>query len=356
MKKIIFTLFLAALVLGMIGCGKDQSAEFVTKYRAKWEQLEQEQKNIQSQQQFMQFMGKVDSLYQAMKAELPSNAGVEAKSLVASIAFNLRKPNEAAQLYREILEQHPEIMADSVLLYASYAFLMVDSMDLARTYLEKSLENPDNADQKDQLAVFIIENELEKNGKDAAIELAESYKAKLGIAPQIDEKLKMLNLIGQPAQEIVDVMKWVNSKPLSLTKLKGKVVVIDFWATWCNPCRQSIPSLIELRNDLVKNQKRSDFEVIGLTKVYGTYSDGVQRVENVEPKKEAEMITDFTKSMKMDYPIAIASSNQNLDNYMVRGIPTFVIIDKTGIVRDVFVGFAPTTKEKMKEKVLQYLQ
>lgn len=354
MKKIIIILSLVGMLL-LAGCQKDHSKVFVEKYKPEINNLLKESQNIRSQQQYMAFIKKMDSLYNAMKGELQETDSPEAKLLVAEMAFNLRKTDDAGKIYKSVLDENPDITADSVLIRASYVFLMQDSMDLARKYFEKSLESKDNAKDKDQLAVYFIDDELAKHGKEAALKLANDYKSKLGSAREVDNKIKALQLIGNPATEIKDIIKWVNTRPISLKKLRGKVVVLDFWATWCNPCRRSIPSLIELRKYIRNEMKRKDFEVFGVTKVYGTFSDGQQRIPNMEPKKEAELIKDFVKKMKMPYPVAIAKSNVNLDNYNVSGIPTFFIIDKKGIIRDMYVGFAPSTKKEMKQKVLTYL-
>lgn len=113
---------------------------------------------------------------------------------------------------------------------------------------------------------------------------------------------------GQTPPEI-DAMGWVNTdKPLKLSDLRGKVVVVEFWATWCPPCRTSIPHLIKLYNQY----KNKNVEFISLTDESGN-----------EVKK-------FIKDNKMNYPVGLASKTGRV--YGVRGIPHALIIDKSGKV------------------------
>jgi len=99
---------------------------------------------------------------------------------------------------------------------------------------------------------------------------------------------------------------WLNSEAVSLEKLKGKVVVVEFWATWCPPCRASIPHLVELRSKLDK----SKVEIIGLTD---------------EPKSKVE---GFAKEMKMNYTVGYGSTSG--EAYGVSGIPHAFIIGTDG--------------------------
>jgi len=113
------------------------------------------------------------------------------------------------------------------------------------------------------------------------------------------------DLTGQAFIEIT-AENWLNSEPIKIESLKGKIVVAEFWATWCPPCKKSIPHLIEL------NEKFKDkgVVIIGLTD---------ENKETVEP---------FVKSMNMTYPVAVGSRSGN--EYGVTGIPTAFIISREG--------------------------
>ncbi|MBE3098497.1 MAG: redoxin domain-containing protein [Planctomycetes bacterium] len=114
-------------------------------------------------------------------------------------------------------------------------------------------------------------------------------------------------LVGKPAPEIA-AQDWLNSPPLSLQAAKGKIVVVEFWATWCPPCRASIPHLIEM----FKNYSPKGVVFMSLTD---------------EPKATVEP---FAKQMNMIYPVGCGS--QTAGAYGVRGIPHAFIIDPSGNV------------------------
>ena len=115
------------------------------------------------------------------------------------------------------------------------------------------------------------------------------------------------SLVGKPAPEI-KAAYWINTPGLKLSDLTGKVVVVEFWATWCPPCRKSIPHLIEL------NKKFADKGV-----VFIGLSDETQ-----------DKVAPFVKQMNMDYAVGGGSPTGNL--YGVTGIPTAFIVDTTGKV------------------------
>jgi thiol-disulfide isomerase/thioredoxin len=114
-------------------------------------------------------------------------------------------------------------------------------------------------------------------------------------------------LVGKAAPE-VSAQDWLNSPPLSLQAARGKIVVVEFWATWCPPCRASIPHLIEM----FKTFSPKGVVFMGLTD---------------EPKAKVEP---FAKEMKMVYPVGCGS--QAGSAYGVRGIPHAFIIDPSGNV------------------------
>ncbi|GAB4176893.1 MAG: hypothetical protein Kow00108_12310 [Calditrichia bacterium] len=355
MKRFISLFLLLGLLVGIVGCSKDQSESFVNKFKPITESLNQELEQIKSREQFMGFLQKADSIYTQMKAEAPENASAEATLMMAQMAANLRKFDEAAAQYNKAIRTDAENVPDSMYVEAAAANLYVDSLDLAKEYFIKSLNSKGNDQLKSQFAPYFIEDTFNKEGKEAALAFVEKIKDKLPNPESLNSIVSAINLVGAPAPELQDIISKTNTRKTKLASYKGKVLVLDFWATWCAPCRQSIPALIQLRNYLQNEQKQKDFEVIGVTKVYGTYSDGQQQIPNLEPKKEAEMIKGFVKNMNMDYPIVIASNNTNLENYFVRGIPTFYLIDKQGVVRDFMVGFSPSHGALLKEKVEKLL-
>ena len=110
---------------------------------------------------------------------------------------------------------------------------------------------------------------------------------------------------GGPAAEI-DAADWLNTEPLTLAALKGKVVVVEFWATWCPPCRASIPHLAKLN----EKHQGDNFAMISLTN---------------EPKSK---VVDFAKKSGMTWPVGCGSNTSG--KYGVKGIPHAFVIDPKG--------------------------
>jgi thiol-disulfide isomerase/thioredoxin len=113
--------------------------------------------------------------------------------------------------------------------------------------------------------------------------------------------------IGKAAPEI-SAGSWFNNdgKQVSLADLKGKVTVVEFWATWCPPCRKSIPHL----NKLHKKYKDKGVVIIGLS------------------NEKSDKIKGFVKKQDMKYIVGAGSKSGRA--YGVRGIPTAFIIGKDG--------------------------
>jgi len=105
---------------------------------------------------------------------------------------------------------------------------------------------------------------------------------------------------------------------ITLSNLKGKVVLVDFWATWCPPCKNAIPHLI----DLYEKFKDQGFVVLGISP---------------EDEKSLEK---FRDDYKITYPILLGTQ-EVAQAYGVQAIPKSIFIDKKGIVRKIQVGFAP---------------
>jgi len=113
--------------------------------------------------------------------------------------------------------------------------------------------------------------------------------------------------VGQPAPAI-SATDWLNTPPLRLADLRGKIVVVEFWATWCPPCRATIPHLVEMH----KKYRSKGVVIIGL-------SD--------EPKAKVEP---FAAQMGMVYAVGCGSKSNG--TYGVRGIPHAFVVDVAGKV------------------------
>jgi thiol-disulfide isomerase/thioredoxin len=103
----------------------------------------------------------------------------------------------------------------------------------------------------------------------------------------------------------------------SLSAYKGKVVFLNFWATWCGPCRAEVPSMVQLYKEL-KNQ--------GLT------------ILAVNSQESLEQVSTFVEEMGMGFPVLLDSTGKVGSIYGVRAIPTTYIIDPQGAIRGRMVG------------------
>ncbi|CAM3725939.1 TlpA disulfide reductase family protein [Flavobacterium gelidilacus] len=129
------------------------------------------------------------------------------------------------------------------------------------------------------------------------------------------------SFLNEKAPELV-VEEWISSEP----DIKGKFILIDFWATWCGPCIRAIPEL-----NAFHEKFKEDLVVIGIS------------------DESKEKINNF-KKVKIDYYSAI-DTNETLKNiYEVQGIPHCVLIDPDGIVR--WEGFPTLKGEELTEKVI----
>ena len=114
------------------------------------------------------------------------------------------------------------------------------------------------------------------------------------------------DLRGKTGPKIV-AQEWLNGKaPIT----KGKVVILDLWATWCPPCRETIPELNALAAEF-----KGDVVVIGLS------------------KENPEVVKAFMKGTKMDYPVAVDVKGTTSNAIGVKGIPHVLVMSPDGIVR-----------------------
>jgi peroxiredoxin len=117
---------------------------------------------------------------------------------------------------------------------------------------------------------------------------------------------------------------------LSLADLKGQVVMINFWATWCGPCRQEMPLLAQLHDK---------YEPLGFTML------GV----NVEPDSAAAVA--WLKGVPVTFPILFDTDSAVAGRFGVEGMPSSVLVDRNGQVRYVHRGYKPGDEAKYADMI-----
>ncbi|MEM7020040.1 MAG: TlpA disulfide reductase family protein [Pseudomonadota bacterium] len=141
---------------------------------------------------------------------------------------------------------------------------------------------------------------------------------------------------GDPAPEFTQPYLLKDGE-LSLSEYQGKVVYVDFWASWCPPCRIAMPLINELRTELV--DKGEAFEVIGV---------------NVD--QEVEDGKKFLDKYPVSFPTVSDIEGKLPEQYQVKGMPSSFLIDQKGAIYKVHTGFRKSDFEKIKAEILEILE
>jgi thiol-disulfide isomerase/thioredoxin len=123
--------------------------------------------------------------------------------------------------------------------------------------------------------------------------------------------------------------QWIDQAPATLEKLRGKVVLLDFWAPWCEPCRYTLPKLQKWH----EAYKDKGLVILGITNYYGQ-ADG----KKLTQAEELDYLRDFKKKNRLPYGFVVADSSDNAINYGVFSIPMSFLIDRRGKVRFIAAG------------------
>lgn len=118
----------------------------------------------------------------------------------------------------------------------------------------------------------------------------------------------------------------LDDKQVSLADLKGSVVIVDFWATWCPPCRASLPHLDE---------------------TYAKFKGDGLKVYAINVGEEKQQVQAFVDKTKLAVPVLLDSDSAVLQKYEGSGIPETVVIGKDGKIRKVLVGFGPGSEDEI---------
>ena len=139
--------------------------------------------------------------------------------------------------------------------------------------------------------------------------------------------------IGDKAPDFT--LKAMSGKNLKLAEQRGQIIVLNFWASWCGPCRKEMPVL---------------------QKFYEKYQDLGVSVWGVNVEQENQAGRDFLADLNLSFPILFDDSNTISADYQVEAMPTTVILDRDGVIRYTFKGYRDGYEKKYAKAIKKLIR
>jgi thiol-disulfide isomerase/thioredoxin len=262
-------------------------------------------------------------------------------------AYTRHQPQNADERYRMEL-----LITDAYMRAKDHASMTTHAKEMLAASKKFSETNKGEVFRRDEMllhsTVLLADSYLKKSQKELAIDAlvdlrrlsiqlpsANLYKDATMRLMRLDPKLNTeqlfddsLALSNTALPELV-ADEWIEQQPKKLADLRGQVVLIDFWATWCGPCRYTLPNLARWHNEY----KSKGLVILGVTKYYGR---GGGKELNAE--EELTYLREFRTRNKLPYGFVVEDGEKNDFNYGVNSIPTSFLIDRKGVVRYISLG------------------
>ncbi|HKV35172.1 MAG TPA: redoxin domain-containing protein [Pyrinomonadaceae bacterium] len=266
----------------------------------------------------------------------------EAKAAVE--AYARHKPQSADDRYRMEL-----LLTDAYFRAKDYPSMATHAQQMLAASKEFSKTNKTEVFRRDDMllksAFLLADAQTKTNQKAKAIETLEDlrrlsielpsgnlYKLATFRLYTLDPELDIEKIFDEPAKASLPEIignQWIDQTPVKLTELRGKVVLLDFWAHWCGPCQVTLPQLTRWH----EKYKDKGLVILGLTKYYG---HGGQKA--MTPGEELMYLREFKKRNRLPYGIVVDEKDVNGLNYGVNSIPMSFLIDRKGVLRYISPG------------------
>lgn len=272
--------------------------------------------------------------YTSLNEKFPGEAKAIVESAEKMLQARMADEKAAPQDFFAYISMKMPMASSSVYSNPKAAVAIVDEV-------EKAIESAKSRFDEKELAPLSVQERSLKSMKS-----------------QLEQAMMREELIGTQAPPIT-APHFVGTKPVSMEDLKGKVVLLDFWAVWCGPCIATFPHLIEW------HEKFADkgLVILGSTNFYNYKWDEeagkatrAEGPEPVAPEEELAMLEKFRESYKLHHGFFVNEKGSDYAAaFAVSGIPQAVVLDKQGKIQLIRVGSGEPNAKAIEAKIEELL-
>ena len=319
------------------------------------------------------------TMRQLLKDDLDGGQAQAARNVVVLYAIKKDRIDEAVaavDAYARHQPQDPDdryrmelLITDALLRAKNYSRMATHAQRMLAAAKEFGKTKKDRPFRRDEMLLksgfLLVEAQVQTNQKARAIETLEDlrrmsielpsgnlYKlatfrlASLDSTVDFDKIFDDRSIWSKSNPPEIVATEWIEQTPVKLSALRGKVVLLDFWAHWCGPCRVTLPNLSRWH----EAYKDKGLVILGVTN-YSGHGNG----QPMTPAEELAYLRDFKKRNRLPYGIVVEDGSQNDFNYGVNSIPMSFVIDRNGVLRYISPGASEEEIESLGHMIKKLL-